>query len=177
MHVTAGQYKGHKIIIPDCAKPTLSKTRESVFNVLFSYYENFEGLLFLDLYAGSGAMSLEALSRGFKTISIDKDPRAIKIIKNNLKVAKSGYSIILKDAAKFIDSTEITPDVIYIDPPWDKDYKKIIEKAAQKFKNSMIIIEYDKKRVQEFHEIYAKITAPFKEKVYGRCKLDFIKQN
>lgn len=175
MYVTGGQFKGHKIIIPDCAKPTLSKTRESVFNVLYSIFEDFKGLTFLDLFAGSGIMSLEALSRGFKTVSIDKNKNAIRLIKENLKIAKEGYEIILSDSIKYIDKTEITPDVIYIDPPWENNYKEIIEKSINKFKGAVIIVEYDKKRAEEFRQIYAQTALPFREKVYGRCKLDFIK--
>ena len=79
------------------------------------------------------------------------------------------------DALSYVEKTTIKPDVVYIDPPWDTDYKKIIEKCVEKFKSSVIIIEYDKKRAREFEQIYAQITMPFKEKVYGRCKLDFIK--
>ncbi len=175
MYVTGGQYKGHKILIPNCAKPTLSKVRESVFNILFSEINEFENKIFLDLFSGSGIISMEALSRGFKTISIDNDKKAIQLIKNNLKIAKTNYEIIFSDAIKYIEKTEIKPSVIYIDPPWDMNYEEVITKAINKFKNSIIIIEYDKKRVNGLDEIYSKTIAPFKEKVYGRCKLDFIK--
>lgn len=174
MHVTGGQYKGYKVIIPDCAKPTLSKIREGVFNILFSYINDFEDKIFLDLFSGSGIMSLEALSRGFKTISIDKNPKAIKLIKENLKIANKNYEIYLKDSNKFIEETSVKPDIVYIDPPWDINYKKTILNVIEKFKGSIVIIEYDKKRAQEFAQIYAQTVTPFKEKVYGRCKLDFI---
>ena len=63
MYVTGGQYKGRKVLIPESAKPTLSKVRESTFNILGSYFIKNEGLIFLDLYSGSGIMSLEAISR------------------------------------------------------------------------------------------------------------------
>ncbi len=175
MHVTGGQFKGHKIIIPDCAKPTLSKTRESVFNVLYSYFGDFKNLIFLDLFSGSGVMSLEALSRGFNTISLDIDKKAYNLIKNNLKIAKDGYKIYCSDCIKFIKTNKIKADVIYIDPPWNFDYKKIVDEVIKNVEYKMIVIEYDKKRAQEMHEIYAQTVAPFKEKVYGRCKIDFIK--
>lgn len=175
MHVTGGQYKGVKVIIPSCAKPTLSKTRESVFNVLFSILGDFNNKIFLDLFSGSGIMSLEALSRGFKTVSIDKNFSAIKTIKENLKIAKEGFEVIKGDSVKVIEKLDIKPDVIYIDPPWEINYEEAILKVYEKFKDAIIVIEYDKKRMQEFSRIYGKISAPFREKVYGRCKLDFIK--
>lgn len=174
MHVTGGQYKGRKIIIPDSAKPTLSKTREGVFNVLFSYFGDFSNKLFLDLFAGSGVMSLEALSRGFKCVSVDIDKNAIRTIEKNLSAASIGYEIVCSDAFRFIQKTSVSPDVVYLDPPWDYDYEKILLPAFEKFKGAVLIVESDKKRAQELGKIYAKKLAPFKEKVYGRCKLDFI---
>ena len=175
MHVTGGQYKGHKIIIPNCAKPTLSKVREGVFNVLYSLLDTYENKTFLDLYAGSGIMSLEAISRGFYAISVDNNQKAIKLIKENLKISKEPYKVVLFDSEKFIEKTEITPDVIYLDPPWNYDYKNIIYKVSNKFKNSILIVEYDKKRAKEFAQFYTQKLSPFKEKVYGRSKLDFLK--
>lgn len=177
MYVTGGQYKGRKIVIPKCAKPTLSKTREGVFNVLFSKLQDFEGKLFLDLYSGSGIMSMEALSRGFKTISIDNNREAVSLIKKNLSSEGNRSEIVYADCLKYIKNASISPDVIYMDPPWDNDYKEAIEGVCAKFKGAILIVEYDKKRAQEFSTIYAKENAPFREKVYGRCKLDFIEIN
>lgn len=67
MIITAGRFKGQKITAPDenITRPTLSKVRMSVFNTLQSMID-FEGSSFLDMYAGSGIMGLEALSRGFE---------------------------------------------------------------------------------------------------------------
>jgi len=175
LYVTGGQYKGHKIITPDCARPTLSKTREGVFNILYSYFGDFSGLVFLDLFSGSGIMSLEALSRGFKTISIEKNSKAVRFIKENLKTVKENYEIVQTDAVKFLKETDIMPDVVYIDPPWEMEYEPIIKICIKKFKGSILIIESDKKKVQKLGEIYAKNLAPFKNKVYGRSILDFIK--
>ena len=63
MNLTGGQFKGLKIEVPNNTKPTLSKVRESVFNILFQY--DLKEKKFLDLFAGSAIMGLEALSRGF----------------------------------------------------------------------------------------------------------------
>lgn len=175
MYVTGGQYKGARVKIPDCAKPTLSKVREGVFNSLYSILGDFDNKIFLDLFSGSGIMSLEALSRGFKTVSIDKNENAIRLINENFKIAKTGFQIIKGDALKIIKNLEITPDIIYIDPPWEINYESIILTSFKKFKGSIIIIESDKKRARELFPIYGKISAPFREKVYGRCKIDFIK--
>ena len=86
MNITAGIYKGRKIITPDekYVRPTLSKIRMSVFNILYSYFENFEGLSFLDMFGGSGIIGLEAISRGFKDVIVfEKDKKTAQIIKKN----------------------------------------------------------------------------------------------
>lgn len=175
MYVTGGQYKGKRITTPSGVKPTLSKTRESVFNILTSLLGSFEGKSFLDMFGGSGLMSLEAVSRGFYSITIEKDRKSYFIIKNNLEIAGKKAKIICANSLDYIEKSAIKPNVIYIDPPWDSDYKIILNKVFSKFKNSIIVVEYDKKRADEFFEFYKKTVLPFKEKVYGRCKLDFIK--
>lgn len=174
MYVTGGQYRGRKIIIPSCAKPTLSKVREGVFNVLHSFLGNFEGKIFLDLFAGSGIMSLEAASRGFTTVSIDKNRLAFQAIKENLKISNTS-KVYLISAENYVEKCSVVPDVIYLDPPWDVNYGQIFNMCYEKFRNSVITVEYDKKKTQNFCEIYAKTNTPFREKVYGRCKVDFIK--
>ena len=87
MNITAGKYKGQKITAPDenITRPTLSKVRMSVFNTLQCLVD-FEGSSFLDMYAGSGIMGLEALSRGFSTVvSIEKNKKVYSITKSNFK--------------------------------------------------------------------------------------------
>ena len=72
MIITGGIYKGRKIDSPNekITRPTLSKVRQGVFNTLFSMIGNFESKTFLDLFGGSGIMSLEAISRGFYRVVI-----------------------------------------------------------------------------------------------------------
>ena len=83
MIITAGKYKGRKILTPDekITRPTLSKVRMGVFNTLYSIIGDFEGLSFLDVFGGSGIMGLEALSRGFSTVSV---------YEKNLQLRESG---------------------------------------------------------------------------------------
>lgn len=95
MIITAGIYKGSKVKAPDAkiVRPTLSKIRESVFNTLFSLLGNFEGKSFLDMFAGSGIMGLEALSRGFESVvAIEKNPKVASILKENYANVKINIS-------------------------------------------------------------------------------------
>lgn len=136
MRITAGVYKGRKVVAPDenIVRPTLSKIRESIFNTLFSMID-FEGKSFLDIFAGSGIMGLEALSRGFYSVFlIEKNPKVAKIIKDNYEKIgvipnlKIGDSLKQKITEKF--------DVIYIDPPY---YSGIYEKILQRIKDEGLL--------------------------------------
>ena len=165
MIITAGKFKGRKVIAPDenITRPTLSKVRMSVFNTLQSMIE-FEGSSFLDMYAGSGIMGLEALSRGFASVTaIEKNPKAASIIKSNFKKfyvtpsplegegavvrakrvtnAGEGLKLILADSLKTAPKLDKF-DVIYIDPPY---FSGIYEKSLQAVKDiadGIIILEH-----------------------------------
>lgn len=83
MNITAGIFKGQKVVAPDerITRPTLSKVRMGIFNTLQAMID-FEGKSFLDMFAGSGIMGLEAISRGFSNVcAIEKNPGAFHIIK------------------------------------------------------------------------------------------------
>ena len=87
MIITSGKYKGQKITAPDenITRPTLSKVRMSVFNTLQAIID-FEGKAFLDMFAGSGIMGLEAISRGFESaLAIEKNVKVANVIKSNFK--------------------------------------------------------------------------------------------
>src|SRR5574344_1550140 len=85
MIITAGKYKGRKVVAPDenITRPTLSKAREAIFSVLFSLMD-FDGKSFLDMFAGSGIMGLEAISRGFESVlAVEKNAKVARILKEN----------------------------------------------------------------------------------------------
>ncbi len=144
MIITAGIFKGQKITSPDenITRPTLSKVRMSVFNTLQSLID-FENKSFLDMYAGSGVMGLEALSRGFKTATaIEKHPKVTSVIKNNYKKFSPQPKLIIGDSTKVVQKLETKFDVIYIDPPY---YSGIYEKsldAIEQIASDIIILEH-----------------------------------
>ena len=139
MNITAGIYKGRKLSAPKTTstRPTLSKVRMAVFNVLQTLTD-FEGKSFLDMYSGSGIMGLEAISRGFnEVIFIDKTPEATKIIKSNCKLLNITSQIYTGDSIKTILKLNRNFDVVYIDPPY---FGGIYEKSLEAVKTSDIII-------------------------------------
>ncbi len=145
MNITGGIYNRQKVLAPDenITRPTLSKVRMSVFNTLNSLID-FEGKSFLDMYAGSGIMGLEALSRGFsKIVAIEKNKKVYNIIKSNFhKYQKDNdLSLILGDGIKICQKYAQKFDVVYIDPPY---YSGIYEQSLEAVKNiaGMIILEH-----------------------------------
>ncbi len=186
MHLTGGLFKGRIISAPKggdvCVRPTLSKVRESVFNILSSHFGDFSNLSFLDMFTGSGIMALEAYSRGFKNITaIEKNPKTWLNVKKTYSAfenADSKITLLKGDSLKILSKLE-KYDVIYIDPPWDFDYTSIIFAAFKQItKNGIVIVEYDKKNTESLKKLTSldEIGILFKEKTYGRTKLDFYKK-
>ena len=144
MNITAGTYKGQKINTPDenITRPTLSKVRMSVFNTLQALID-FEGASFLDMFAGSGVMGLEAISRGFdNVVAIEKHPKSANIIKSNFKKFPKSPKLYIGDSLKIIPKLEQKFDVIYIDPPY---YSGIYENSLETIKNithGIVILEH-----------------------------------
>ena len=144
MNITAGKFKGQKITAPDekITRPTLSKVRMSIFNTLQAMID-FEGASFLDMYAGSGIMGLEALSRGFsKAVAIEKHPKAAQIIKNNYRKFSPAPTLLIGDSLKITAKMEGKFNVIYIDPPY---FSGIYEQSLEAIKDiagGIIILEH-----------------------------------
>lgn len=174
MNITAGKFKGQKIIAPDekITRPTLSKVRMSVFNTLQSIID-FEGASFLDMFAGSGIMGLEALSRGFSKIAmIEKNKKVYNVIKSNIKKYEKDNDIklILGDSLK---NSEIIKndekfDIVYIDPPY---YSGVYEQSleiALKICKCIVILEHVVELNLDKFEV-------LKQKKYGDKFISFIK--
>ena len=148
MKITAGSYKGSKVKAPDekIVRPTLSKIRESIFNTLFSMMD-FGGKSFLDAFAGSGIMGLEALSRGFESVlAIEKNPKVARILKENYQNIKLEPNLIIGNSLKLLTKLSEKFDVIYLDPPYlsgiyEETLKKIQENSLLK-ENGIVILEH-----------------------------------
>lgn len=124
MRVISGCYKGMVLLAPDGldTRPTKEMVREA----LFSSLGNISGDVFLDLFSGSGAVGIEALSRGAEVFFNDKDSRAVGVIYQNL--TKIGYEkekyVSQKDSVSFLKECEKTFSIIFCDPPYAYSYKE-----------------------------------------------------
>lgn len=170
MNITAGKFKGQKIIAPDekITRPTLSKVRMSIFNTLQAMID-FDGSSFLDMYAGSGIMALEAVSRGFsKAVAIEKHPKVIQVIKNNYKKFQNAPELIMGDSLKVTEKMDEKFDVIYIDPPY---FAGIYEQSLKSIKHlveEIVILEHVNEIDTSGYEI-------IKQKKYGDKYITFLK--
>ena len=172
MKVIAGIYKGRNIdTIKDTAtRPMMGIAREGIFNTLQFSFENAD---VLDLFAGSGSMGIEALSRGAKYVTfIDNSPDCIKQINKNLQEYKNDYSVLKLDVSIYIFVVASIYDIVFYDPAFEyvtEDINADISEIGNNLnKNAFIVIHR--------HSNSSSIVLPndvelYKEKYYGQSKI------
>ncbi|MDA3798096.1 MAG: 16S rRNA (guanine(966)-N(2))-methyltransferase RsmD [Kiritimatiellae bacterium] len=180
MRITSGKYRGLPIKSPpgDRLRPTQDLVREALFDIL---RDKTTDSVFLDLCAGTGAVGLEALSRGASEVFLVEKNRAnSKIIQANIKMLKdSDPKVIYGDAAVILRSFENRQkfDIIFADPPYEKHgenplLKKIISISSKyELLNDGGIIIFEQASREQVPE--AEDFEIIKEKKYGRTKLTF----
>jgi 16S rRNA (guanine966-N2)-methyltransferase len=117
MRVVAGALGGRRLEAPKKAgvRPTADRVREAIFSILGPV----EGARVLDLYAGSGALGLEALSRGAAEATfVDDDPRAVATVRRNLRMLGVTAGVHRRDALAFLRSAAGPYDLVFCDPPY-----------------------------------------------------------
>jgi 16S rRNA (guanine966-N2)-methyltransferase len=119
VRVVAGEYRGRRLKAPAgrATRPTADRVREALFNIL----GDVEDLIVLDLFAGSGALGIEALSRGAgATTFVDRDERAIAAVRANLKGVGAVARVVRSEAVAFLQRGEgAMYDLVFVDPPYD----------------------------------------------------------
>lgn len=181
MRIISGTARGTNLFTleGETTRPTLDRVKESMFNIIQNEVQN---SIFIDLFSGSGAIGLEAASRGAERVILcDKSKQAINIISKNIEkthlkekveLYNLDYELLLKTKIKE------QADIIYIDPPYKSDFAinavNIILENGLVSEHSTIIIETDEeeKILRELEKIEIKITDKRK---YGRAILIFLK--
>lgn len=182
MRVIAGTARGHTLKAPKGYKtrPTLDRIREAIFNVLASRIQDSN---VLDLYAGSGAMGIEALSRGAaKCVFNDQNSQALKVVKDNLLHTKLENQAVLynKEALKAIKLLEqegnMAFDLVFLDPPYQAHlYDQILVELQDSRllkKDSLVVVESDAKLV--LNDYYGALRR-IKESRYGDTLVTYYK--
>ena len=171
MRVISGKYRGKKLISPSHEiRPTLDMVKQAIFTRLQFFVEDAN---VLDLFAGSGALGIEALSRGAKFVTFcDKNYQSIKLIKDNLNFIKeNNFKVIQGDYKTILNSFKSPFDLIILDPPFASGYYndalKIIEENKLLNTDGVIVCERAKEE---------KLKCEFNldcTKVYGSVAVDY----
>ena len=122
MRIIAGEWRGRKLAAPkgDATRPTAGRTRETLFNMLASRLGSFEGLRVADLFAGSGALGLEALSRGAASCRfVEQDSAALAALRGNIEAfeARQRSEVHAGSVMSLGPATE-PYDLVLLDPPY-----------------------------------------------------------
>ena len=123
--IIAGEARGRRLQVPvgDGTRPTSDRAREGLFSSLQSLGD-VEGARVLDLYAGSGALGLEALSRGAVSATlVEDDPLALNAIRDNVATTRLTGAFVVPMKVEVFLATDAEPryDVVFVDPPYDDD--------------------------------------------------------
>ncbi|PAD39958.1 16S rRNA (guanine(966)-N(2))-methyltransferase RsmD [Terribacillus sp. 7520-G] len=173
MRVIAGEHKGRalKAVPNQLTRPTTDKVKESLFSVLGPFFDGGECL---DLFAGSGGLGIEALSRGMThCIFVDKQGKAVETIKQNLTALRLTHQaeVYRNDALralKAVAKREKRFSLIFLDPPYQKmSYEDLLERISEAGilqPHGRIVCEHDAKK--ELPEFIAGLQA-VKRDVYG----------
>lgn len=153
LEILGGVSKGVKLVVPSGVRPSSAKVRGVFFNIVSDLID---GAIFLDLFAGSGAVGIEALSRGAsKVYFVEKSFSVCKILQKNLLKTgfeKERYKIIRGDVLKVLNYLNEKFDIIYADPPYDfKKYQILIKKTKKVLKKGGILV------IEIFHKTPIKL--------------------
>lgn len=179
MRIIGGKHRGRNLVRVGkiTTRETADMVKESVFNMLGV---SIDGIV-LDLFAGSGAYGLEAISRGASFLyAVDNDKIAIKTILENVKILNETecVSVHLKDYQRYLNSLDETLffDVVFVDPPYDFIvYNEVLEKLDSHLNQGALLVCESKKQVVLDEKILSLIK--IKERVYGIKRITIYEKN
>lgn len=152
MRIIAGEKRSRKLLAPEGndTRPTADRVKEALFSILLS---RLPGARVLDLYAGSGALSLEALSRGASSaVLADQSQKACRIIQQNidaLDYGKQARLLKMSDSAalNLLEKEKTEFDLIFLDPPYRMDMSGVCERLCESglmAEEGIIVVEHGK---------------------------------
>ncbi len=137
MRIISGDWRSRTLKTPkgDTTRPTADRTREALFSMLISRIGSFEDLRILDLFAGSGALGLEALSRGGKHCTfVEQNPSALKALEDNIeKLSAKDITQIKPSSVLTLGKAPQPFDIIFLDPPYQTGAATIALEKLNRF--------------------------------------------
>lgn len=151
LRILGGRAKGRALKVPESARPSGARIRKSLFDLLQSRRppEGSQRVTFVDLHGGSGAIGLEAASRGYQVTLIEKEGRSVKALEQNARDLDlwSEVRILKGDAAGLLGRVG-RADIIFSDPPYEQDIPVLTAKILQAgtlAEGGMLIAQHDKR--------------------------------
>ena len=176
MRIIAGIYKGRKLKVPKTSlRPTTNVVREALFDII---QDKIQHAKFLDIFAGSGLVGLEALSRGASFCAfVEKSKKAASTIKENINILNANGKVYSIDFRRYLKKTDEIFDFIFFSPPYfeklENDILYYLEKSKAADNNSTIIIQIYKKVDLPLNDYSFEVVD---ERRYGITKLIFLKK-
>lgn len=184
MRVIAGSARGRRLHPPvgGRVRPTADRVKEALFSSLVSRFGTLEGLNFLDLFSGSGALGIEALSRGAAgCIFVDAHQESIALTRKNLALTglEGSATLIMSDAGKALQrffSAEVNFDIILVDPPYgDKELSARVLRLLADYRlinrGGVIVFETDSRSELPLPDVFHLHS----RRVHGDTALSFIR--
>jgi len=190
MRITGGSKRGYtfKLKIDKLGiRPAKDFVRQAIFNII---REEAEGANVMDIYAGTGLVGMEALSRGASfCLFVDNNPRAIRIIENNLKKTAllDSARVLRYNAEKiglYLDADDRQYDLVFIDPPYADSERLSLEKgvgrifvdlaASERLRRGALLIMEQRKRSQDLPRLEG--LAAEDRRIYGDSKISFFRK-
>jgi 16S rRNA (guanine966-N2)-methyltransferase len=181
MRIVGGEARGRLIRLPKGCRirPTADRIKESLFAILYRV----EGVSFLDIFAGSGNVGLEALSRGARyAVFVEKEPRLADSIRSNLRMlgSENRAEVINADAERGIRGLAKRTerfDILFADPPYEEGFvpeiMKWLEGGSLLAKNGIIVLQHSVRETLEGSSVQSLVVTD--QRRYGDTMLSFLK--
>jgi 16S rRNA (guanine(966)-N(2))-methyltransferase RsmD len=182
MRIIAGELRGRRLRAPSglATRPTSDRLREALFNILGA---EVAGSRFLDLFAGSGAVGLEAASRGAEeVVAVENSRKAFAILEANVELCgmRERVRLVPKDAAvalKAFDADRTQFDIVFVDPPYESDhYSRVLPllgSLAVVAADGLVVVERDARR--PLLDVYG-VLRKYREVTHGGSTLAFLRE-
>jgi len=179
MRIIAGRWRGRKLAAPlgETTRPTADRVREALFSMLTSRLGSFEGLQVLDGFAGSGALGLEALSRGAaRATFVEADAAAARVLRANVETLGADATILAMPMAA-IGAAAAPVDLVMLDPPYDKGLAgpALMRLAAQGWLGPATLISVETSRAEAL-DLSGDVSgfAVISDRAHGKARLHLL---
>ena len=177
MRIISGIYRGRPLIAPkgDTTRPTADRTREALFSMLVSRLGSFEDLRVLDLFAGSGALGLEALSRGAASCTfVEQDGDALTALRTNIAKLKAIGAEIRAQSVMALGPAPAPYDLILLDPPYESGAGVVALERLLRLGwiagGALVSVETTKKEAVAVEGLEVEV-----ERIHGKAKITLLR--